>query len=682
MTHSHKRLMEQGYVKSIILSCFAGALFTAVVERILLPSFVSESAGFLQGGIILTFLIFGNLLIPGAVLCVVLIVLFSLFHALSGRTRHAGRTTGIVVAVLSIPYAAWLSLFTYSGPRVRDLQVYPLLVAVTAALIFLSFAFYILFFLLRYRSDRFNIPVGTALLFLSVVSVTLSMYVYPNEYKPLHAFLGIWSLLLAVSGANELIKIARMSRKNLRNLILTAVLVWLVSITSTAAALSGTELYASIIWNETPVSRYITRRLVKRTIIRKIAQSDTDALKKLAKPQLETPQTLALRKKRLEEEPPNIVLLYLDNVQADHVGAYGYRRNPTTPNIDEFARKGILFKRAYSSFPQTRNFMSMILLGRFVPYFNRHNPPESYVKMAMTRLLNKRGYQIFVHGIFELSNKWEFNYKNYLFDQYVGPLQKGDPRKKQKLGAWGRVENHMSMLEEHLTRARKTSSPVFVWMHLLRPHWLHGSNSFRRDKNYDFGMDLADKYDSAIASSDAWIKVLKDMMNKLMPSKKTVWIFGSDHGAGMGRFDRAGGKTLYNVHTKVPLIISAPGIGPKTVETPVDAPLDVSATILDFAGIDPPESYDGISLIPLMMTDRERDRAVVLNHKYKDMSTGVVLKNWKLIIEEDSLALYNLAEDPDEKQNIADRHPETVEELFRIIEAVLPSRVKSYKNGG
>src|SRR5207248_8455539 len=63
-------------------------------------------------------------------------------------------------------------------------------------------------------------------------------------------------------------------------------------------------------------------------------------------------------------ERPNIVLLTIDALRADHVGAYGYAR-PTTPNLDALARESVLFKSGWAHAPSTRYSVPAILIGRY-----------------------------------------------------------------------------------------------------------------------------------------------------------------------------------------------------------------------------------------------------------------------------------------------------------------------------
>src|SRR5690606_31399820 len=80
------------------------------------------------------------------------------------------------------------------------------------------------------------------------------------------------------------------------------------------------------------------------------------------------------------------------------------------------------------------------------------------------------------------------------------------------------------------------------------------------------------------------------------------WIVQSDHGAGLvpGATGAERGKSLYERYVHVPLIIAGPRVRSGEIDVHVDSALDVASTIVDLAGIEPPASYDGISLLPIL----------------------------------------------------------------------------------
>lgn len=88
--------------------------------------------------------------------------------------------------------------------------------------------------------------------------------------------------------------------------------------------------------------------------------------------------------------------------------------------------------------------------------------------------------------------------------------------------------------------------------------------------------------------------------NGFRDERDVYWIVMSDHGAGLGAAQREKGKSVLESHVHVPLIFAGPGIRTARIDVPVDSALDSAATILDLAVVEIPDSYDGVSLLPLL----------------------------------------------------------------------------------
>jgi arylsulfatase A-like enzyme len=431
--------------------------------------------------------------------------------------------------------------------------------------------------------------------------------------------------------------------------------------------LASNAMYSWIIWDATGLSRHVTVRmeLPGGDKIQNPNQTD-EGINLVLKPNLTSHEILAKQNQRSIATAPHIILFIADNVQADHVGAYGYRRNPTTPNIDALAKTGTLFEHAYSSFPQTRYFSCALLLGRYFSLFNTHRFPPSSVLSSVTRMLKNRDYHIFARAWFEESMKSGFNPVDYQIDQYFRPLRPNHPLYNKELVNWSKLseKERLDEVSAHLDEADKKGVPALVWIHDTRPHWAGTTQKFKSSNRFQFGQDRKSRYDSAIAATDDWYGRVKVMIENRIGDRNVVWIVGSDHGAGLDRYLGGTGKSLYEVHTRVPLIISAPGFDRKRVSTPADVPLDLAATVLDFAGIPIPQQYEGISLLPVMLGMEAKDRIIPLLYGKKWL--GAVYRNWKLIQRTNATSLFDLSTNSMELTNIADKHPYLAKRLSRF----------------
>ncbi len=654
-------------------SCGACASL-ALGEVALLSSFARQAVPGLQSMAMLFLLLLANLL-PYALLVG---ATFGALEAIRVRSIRSWRRPAPALAALTglaaLPYGLWLSLYTFSGAHASQIRGRTALVGLETLLVAGSFALAAGFWCWR-RAGRgrptlaIAVPAGLACAFLWA-----SSNFHDDRYEPLHAFLGIWSLVGAWLAVHEALPAREVvPRRSKVPALASAVLL----IAAVAAQLGYTrEDLAWIVWSETPVSSYMTHRL-RWPASHSTERDVVDSLPPV-KPEVDDERTLAWRAERRAGPAPNIVLFFIDNVQADHTGAYGYDRNPTTPNFDALARRGVLFERAYASYPQTRSFTSALLLGRFVPAMSAHAPPPSFAARAVTRVLaEERDYHIFVQGWFEASRTNTFDPEFYRIDSFSRAPGEDDLRRQ---GPWpiAPMEAEFEKVLVHLAEAAALRKPAFVWVHLIHPHWTPDGTMAGSDA-FPFGDSLVDRYDSAIADCDAWIPRLAEAIRRALPERETVWILGSDHGAGLGRYDKMAGKTIYDVHAKVPFLIVAPGVEPARIGVPVDVALDAAATLVDLAGIAPAAEYDGISLVPMMRGLPPVERPILLNHR-DDRYRGVVFREWKLIRTLDATILFDLVADPQERRNLAGHYPEVVELLGRAIDVDLTERIRAYNN--
>jgi arylsulfatase A-like enzyme len=191
------------------------------------------------------------------------------------------------------------------------------------------------------------------------------------------------------------------------------------------------------------------------------------------------------------------------------------------------------------------------------------------------------------------------------------------------------------------------------------------------------------RYYQMISAMD---KVIGDMVKSLDEkglSDNTIIIFASDHGLLMGEYGMGGKALLYDLTAKIPCFIYDPRLSPEkrgiTNEKLVSS-LDIPSTILDYAGINPPENMQGKSLIPLLNRDTTNWRdELFLESMYtgrgNPICEGIRMGNWKYIrmyqlhkgkySEEDIdftqrkpdfEQLFNLKDDPEEMNNLIDQY--------------------------
>ena len=194
------------------------------------------------------------------------------------------------------------------------------------------------------------------------------------------------------------------------------------------------------------------------------------------------------------------------------------------------------------------------------------------------------------------------------------------------------------------------------------------------------------RYYQQIAGMD---KVIGDMLESLRKkglSENTIIIFASDHGLLMGEFGMGGKALLYDLTSKIPCFIYDPRMPDENRGHTIDrlvSSLDITSTILDYAGINIPAVMQGESLIPLMEGNSGKWREELFLESFftgrdNPFCEGIRMGHWKYIrmyrgglwgyTEEDLdfggrkpdfEQLFNLHEDPGEKNNLINEYEGT-----------------------
>jgi arylsulfatase A-like enzyme len=164
---------------------------------------------------------------------------------------------------------------------------------------------------------------------------------------------------------------------------------------------------------------------------------------------------------------PNVVLVTIDTLRGDHVGAYGYAAGET-PTVDRLAREGVLVEDAVVQVPQTRPSHASIFTGRY-PY--EHGIRDNYSKPlapgtpTIASVLRQQGWDTgaFI-GAYPVSRPSGLDQGFAVFDD---PFAAGDDTTRQ-----ARTERRAREVVDHALGwlGRPRSRPFFAWVHLFDPH--------------------------------------------------------------------------------------------------------------------------------------------------------------------------------------------------------------------
>ncbi|HUT55137.1 MAG TPA: sulfatase [bacterium] len=366
---------------------------------------------------------------------------------------------------------------------------------------------------------------------------------------------------------------------------------------------------------------------------------------------------------------PNIIILSVDALRADHTSYYGYPRR-TTPNIDQVAARGTVFMDATSLIPLTCPSFSTVFtsLPTWENGVNRNGIPLGPEFETLPAMLRARGYTtaafVGCSPLYHTRSGFKPGF-SYYSDGGLGLLLELDAkiltRRAQKL------------LEKGLPE------PFFLWLHYPdphQPHWPISGHSFRKAPPAGPRRNrVEDYYDSEAAYADHWLGVLLDDLRQRGLLDNTLLIITADHGENVGGEKKfiGHGRKLYQTILNVPLIVAGPGIPQgRKISDPVEL-LDLSPTILAYLGLEPGARMEGRELISaikqasplqpvpfhfesygLMVLDLPGLKS--LGQKSPPVVIGMRAGDYKIIytFKKDSWELYNLKNDPQEERNLFD----------------------------
>ncbi|MFY9661375.1 MAG: sulfatase-like hydrolase/transferase [Terriglobales bacterium] len=301
------------------------------------------------------------------------------------------------------------------------------------------------------------------------------------------------------------------------------------------------------------------------------------------------------------KSPPDVYLITIDTLRADHVGCYGYKQ-VETPALDTLAADGVRFTQAFTHSPITNTSHITILTGLLpsVHGVTDFGVPLSPQHVTAAELLKKHGYQTaaFIGAIILDSNSLAPGLDRG-FDFYDN-FPKTDSRSAdgRNDGRWGRVERRGMEVVEHAETwfDKHRAGPHFVWVHLYDPHDPYEPPPPFSEKYKDH------LYDGEIAYADSTIARWIAFLKKAGVYDNAIIVVTGDHGEGLGEHgEETHGLFLYDSTLHIPLILKMPGTAHRAtvVDTQVRT-TDILPTILAATGVAPPAELNGESLLPLI----------------------------------------------------------------------------------
>jgi arylsulfatase A-like enzyme len=297
------------------------------------------------------------------------------------------------------------------------------------------------------------------------------------------------------------------------------------------------------------------------------------------------------RGKEAERPRPNVLIVSIDTLRADHMGCYGYPR-PTSPNIDAFAARSTVFEQVASSSTWTLPSMTTLMTGLSMSAHNcdhlgsRLDP--SYTTLA--ELLRDAGYDTkLVASHLFLGAPYGLQQGFTHVDTSV--VQEENDITSQDVSALG-----LEWLRQK--SAVHDGVPWMLWLHFFDPHAPYLAHAGVSEA---FGVDSdLDRYDGEIAYTDRYVGALLDELGRSPLAQDTIVVLVADHGEEFGEHGNFGhGYALYEECVRVPLILHVPGMQPRRVVDVVPT-VDLLPTLLDLCRVPLRHEVEGQSVVPLL----------------------------------------------------------------------------------
>ncbi len=379
-------------------------------------------------------------------------------------------------------------------------------------------------------------------------------------------------------------------------------------------------------------------------------------------------------------DPPNLVLLSVDTLRADHLSSYGYPR-PTTPHTDALAAAGVRFDQAIATRGET--WPSLVsLMTSTLPSVNGVTGNGSVFQghiPTLAGVLGRCGYETsaFLTNMLSATHPGFESVHRYREEDR-------DANAAREAAAW-------------LTAPRER--PFFLWLHLMGPHAPYTpaerhAERFRDGNPGDLDAELSTLrriqlerraltdaelahlvglYDGEVAQADAHVGDVLAALEQSGHAEHTLVILTADHGEDLyeRNFYIGHSMSVYSSVLRVPLLLRGPGVAPAgAVALDVVSLLDVAPTALALLGIEAEKGFAGRALLgpgglePVtgvafaemqprqVYSIRTRRWHYIWNPGFPGASEAAQ-REYPIAAEE----LYDLQSDPGERRNVVDREP-------------------------
>ncbi|MEP7049764.1 MAG: sulfatase [Pseudomonadota bacterium] len=360
--------------------------------------------------------------------------------------------------------------------------------------------------------------------------------------------------------------------------------------------------------------------------------------------------------------PRNVLLLTIDSLRADMPWT-GYSR-AIAPNLTKLAEQSVVYTNGYALSSYTAKSVAGFLSSRYPStlyrsgyFFASYPKSDTFLAEVLSE-----------HGV--LTSAWHAHlyFRGVGLDQGFATWQFApgiifDPETDNSITSQLMTELGIKLL----SKPESTGKQFFAWAHYMDPHDQYN----KHPESPDFGNKNRDRYDSEVFYTDLWLGKLLDFARAQPWWKDTVVIVSADHGEAFGEhgfYKHA--FEIWDVLTRVPLLVFGPGITPKRISER-RSHIDLAPTILDLMGVAPEPAFMGRTFAPELFGAKPDNREPILSELTEDSHNpprrAVIQGDYKLIvIKERKYMLFNLSKDPGEETDLAATEPDALNEMKAV----------------
>jgi uncharacterized sulfatase len=376
------------------------------------------------------------------------------------------------------------------------------------------------------------------------------------------------------------------------------------------------------------------------------------------------------------KRPPNVLFFAVDDLNV-HLNCYGFKV-VKSPHIDDIARRGMRFDRAYCQYPLCNPSRSSLLSGLTPPHTKvsgnitwfRDTIPDA---VTLPQYFREHGYftartgKVFHDGLDD-PKAWDVGYMPHVVQQQKKGQAKMD--RQNRADRWEKLEGEGENEPDYKTATqaiefleRKHDKPFFIAVGFRKPHvpfvapkkYFDLYDPERMELPPDFAPRVAGNgpayrpnfdlfinrdappplaregiaaYFAAISFMDAQLGRVMATLDRLGLRDNTIVSLFGDHGWHLGEKGMWSKLTLFEVGVHAPLLISAPGMknAGRNCATPVEF-VDIYPTLADLAGLPKPSRLDGRSLRPLFDDPGAKWDKLAYTYQVRGEIRGVTVRN-------------------------------------------------------